>query len=103
MDQAAKTKSSKSRVAPSLRILKAASEKSICSSSNFNGQSSHLFQTCLAKLHSSRVCAIDSASWSHIGHNTSTFTPLRHKFILVGSAFMHARSPSEDLDFCRDL
>lgn len=62
MDQAATTKSSKSQVAPSLRILIVASEKSMQLSSNFTGQSSHIFQTCLTELHSSRECAIDSAS-----------------------------------------
>ena len=89
MDQVATTKSSKSRAAPSLRILIATSKKSIQLSSKFTGQSSHLFQTCLAELHSSRECAIDSASCSHIGHNTSIFTPPRCKFILIGRAFMH--------------
>ena len=43
MDQVATAKSSKSRAAPSLRILIATSKKSIQLSSKFTGQSSHLF------------------------------------------------------------
>ena len=90
MNQAAEKKSSKSLVAPSERILIAASEKSIQLSSILIGHSSHLFQTCLADSQSSRKRTIDSASCSHIGHITSVFTPLLYRFIMVGSAFMHA-------------
>ena len=90
MDQAAAKKSSKSLVAPSVRILIAALEKSVQLSSILTRHSSHLFQTCLAESQSSRECTIDPASYSHIRHITSVFTHLLYKFILVGSAFMHA-------------